>query len=93
MNKKQNEPFVISVCMGSSCYSRGNREAIEQIQTFIEDNNLADEIELRGNLCEDICECGPNVRVDGKLCCHAPDTLTDCLEKLKVMAAMKAVNA
>ena len=31
---------IITVCMGSSCFSRGNSSNAELIQLFIKENNL-----------------------------------------------------
>lgn len=81
-------PVIISVCMGSSCYSRGNRDAMDILQEFIETHHLEDRVELRGNLCEDLCERGPNIRVDGQLSCHSRDTLGDVMQKLKTLAGV-----
>ena len=30
----------IKICMGSSCFARGNNENLEIIETFIKENNL-----------------------------------------------------
>lgn len=55
----------ISICMGSSCYPRGNRETLEKLKVYISDNNLADQIIMKGNLCEGLCKDGPNIRING----------------------------
>ena len=55
----------ISICMGSSCYPRGNREILEKIKIYISDNNLTEQIFMKGNLCEGLCKDGPNIRING----------------------------
>jgi NADH:ubiquinone oxidoreductase subunit E len=55
----------ISICMGSSCYPRGNRETLEKLKIYIRDNNLAEQIIMKGNLCEGLCKDGPNIRING----------------------------
>ncbi|MGL1891246.1 MAG: (2Fe-2S) ferredoxin domain-containing protein [Spirochaetaceae bacterium] len=52
---------IIKICMGSSCFSRGNRENIEIIKMFLKKNDLDTDILLIGNLCEAECKTGPNI--------------------------------
>lgn len=60
-----NREKVIKICMGSSCFSRGNKENLEIIKDFIKTNSIEAEIHLTGNLCEGYCNIGPNVSIDG----------------------------
>ena len=55
---------TIKVCMGSSCFARGNAKNLKLIQKFIEDNNLEAEVELTGLRCCDNCSKGPNISID-----------------------------
>ncbi len=55
----------ICVCMGSSCYPRGNRETLEKLKNYINENALNDRIIMKGNLCEGLCKDGPNIRING----------------------------
>ena len=57
----------IIVCMGSSCFSRGNSRNAEIIKRFLAENGLEDKVSLRGCLCENECKTGPNIKIDGKL--------------------------
>lgn len=59
--------YEISICMGSSCFSRGNNKNLEVIEKFIKDNELEDVVEIKGNRCQEACAQGPNVSVNGKL--------------------------
>ena len=56
----------IKVCMGSSCFARGNIENLNYIENYIKTNGLDAEIELIGALCEEKCASGPHIYVDGK---------------------------
>lgn len=56
----------IKVCMGSSCFARGNLDNLNYIESYIKDNNLDVEIEVIGALCEEKCALGPHIYVDGK---------------------------
>ena len=58
---------TITVCMGSSCFSRGNSANTKIIQNFIEEYNLSDSVQVRCCLCEGECKHGPNIRIDDKL--------------------------
>lgn len=55
----------ISVCMGSSCFARGNNENLEFIEQYIKDNHLEAEIDITGTRCEGKCATGPNITVNG----------------------------
>jgi NADH:ubiquinone oxidoreductase subunit E len=57
----------ITICMGSSCFSRGNNINAESIERFLEENNLAGKVEVSGCLCEGHCKEGPNIRINGEL--------------------------
>ncbi len=56
---------TIKVCMGSSCFARGNSKNLQVIQSFLESHNLAAEVELTGLRCCDCCSKGPNITIDG----------------------------
>ncbi len=56
----------IKVCMGSSCFARGNMNNLEYIENYINENNLDTELELVGAHCQNLCENGPHIFVDGK---------------------------
>ena len=57
------QPLEIVICMGSSCYSRGNGRTIEAIQGFVAQENV--QANLVGHLCEGECNAGPNIAIGG----------------------------
>lgn len=57
----------VSVCMGSSCFARGNGQTTRALLRHVKDSKLEDEVELEGLLCEGKCSCGPNLRIDGRI--------------------------
>lgn len=57
----------ISLCMGSSCFARGNNRMLEMLEDAIEKNRWQDRVSLAGARCENRCGQGPNVVVDGAL--------------------------
>ncbi len=57
----------IDICMGSSCFSRGNNQNIEVIQDFLQSRNLPPRVELTGHLCQGHCKEGPNLIINEKM--------------------------
>jgi len=51
----------IKLCLGSSCFSRGNQSVLRQLQAYIKLNELADRVEIKGSLCEGLCKSGPHL--------------------------------
>lgn len=74
----------IKICMGSSCFARGNNENLEIIETFIKENNLEASYELIGSRCENKCAVGPAIIVNG-IEYHnvTKEKLTEILGRLK----------
>ena len=56
----------IVVCMGSSCFARGNDENLKFIENYIKENKLEANVKLSGSRCENKCAFGPNIIIDGK---------------------------
>lgn len=59
--------LVVSLCMGSSCFTRGNNRGITLLQKYIESNGLEDRVLLKGHLCEEKCQIGPIMKVGDTL--------------------------
>lgn len=57
------EKVKIRLCLGSSCYSRGNEEVLDAVRNFIESNKLEDRVDFRGHLCKGECKKGPNLSI------------------------------
>ena len=71
----------IVICMGSSCFARGNEKNLRLIENYLERNNLAAEVNLAGSPCEGKCSMGPNIVINDE-CFHQVDqeTLIDLLD-------------
>lgn len=54
----------ITICLGSSCYRRGNQTVLEIIKNYLEENSLTNQVEFRGHLCIGKCANGPNLRIN-----------------------------
>lgn len=76
IREKEEAILELSICMGSSCFARGNNLHVEQLQEFIEKHGLSERVFLKGHLCTGDCEHGPNVRIQEHLCmCKIDDVL------------------
>lgn len=71
----------ITVCMGSSCFSRGNRRNLEAIRDWLARNGREAAVELNGCRCGGRCGAGPNIWIGDT--CHSgltPDAVPAVLE-------------
>ena len=71
----------ITVCIGSSCHIKGSRQVVEQLQYFINENNLGDKVELGGTFCMGKCQQGVCVTVDDVFHSVAPSTVEEFFKK------------
>jgi (2Fe-2S) ferredoxin len=55
----------ITICLGSSCFARGNGENLRVLQEYIKQNGLSVTIRMRGVLCHEKCTAGPNIMIEG----------------------------
>lgn len=53
----------ITICMGSSCYARGNVYNVEILQSWLQKRGLDASVELTGSLCRDLCREGPIITI------------------------------
>ena len=56
----------IVICLGSSCFSRGNKKTVQLIKDYIKDHQLEDKIYFHGNHCYENCNNGPVLKIDNK---------------------------
>ncbi|MGB8491790.1 MAG: NAD(P)H-dependent oxidoreductase subunit E [Bacteroidales bacterium] len=57
----------MQICLGSSCFSRGNRDVVMFIREYLRKNHLDDRIVFRGARCMGLCSDGPNLRINDKV--------------------------
>lgn len=55
----------IVVCLGSSCFARGNSENLAIINTHVQSHGLKASVRMTGQLCKDECMQGPNLSIGG----------------------------
>lgn len=78
----------ITVCIGSSCHIKGSRRVVEELQSLIKENNLADKVELGGTFCMGKCQQGVCVSVDEEFYSVSPETVSEFFEN-EVLAKVK----
>ena len=57
----------MQICLGSSCFSRGNKEVVIFIRDYLKKNHLDDRIVFRGARCMGLCSNGPNMRINDRI--------------------------
>ena len=57
----------IKICLGSSCFSRGNNTNMEVIKNYLAEHGLEAAVQFAGCLCEDMCSKGPVISIDGRV--------------------------
>ena len=57
----------IRICLGSSCFSRGNKKTLQIIQQYLKDHQLEHDVILKGNHCFSNCSEGPILKIDQKI--------------------------
>ncbi len=70
----------ITVCIGSSCHIKGSRRVVEELQSLIKENGLADKVELGGTFCMGKCQQGVCVTVDEEFHSVSPETVSEFFE-------------
>ncbi len=60
------QAYNIEICLGSSCFSRGNKVVVQVIRDYLKKNHLDDKVVLRGARCMNRCSDGPFVIINGK---------------------------
>lgn len=62
----------IRICLGSSCFARGNRKMVQVIQQFLIRYDLEDRVIFHGSHCFGHCGEGPMIQIGDDLI-HSQD--------------------
>jgi len=82
-SEKGKDMTVIKVCLGSSCYVRGNDKMLTFIEDYIQKNQKDVSLELVGCRCTNLCQDGPNIFIEDKKYSNiSKDELIKVLEAL-----------
>jgi NADH:ubiquinone oxidoreductase subunit E len=63
----------ITICMGSSCFSRGNKKTVGFLRNYLKERKLDETIILKGAHCMGQCDKGPVVKIDEEFIYHVND--------------------
>jgi NADH:ubiquinone oxidoreductase subunit E len=55
----------MQICLGSSCFSRGNKDVVMFIREYLRKNHLDDKVVFKGARCMGLCSSGPNMLING----------------------------
>jgi len=74
--------ITVELCMGSSCFARGNSSSLSEIESYLEENGLTSQVDLEGHLCLGKCNSGPHIRIDGtEYSAISPDCVIDLIRE------------
>ena len=66
----------IRICLGSSCFARGNKKMVQVIQHFLAQYHLEDRVIFHGAHCFGHCGEGPMIKIgDDLIQAHDTDEL------------------
>lgn len=54
----------VTICMGSSCFSRGNSRNLEAVRAWLAEKGLEAQVTLKGCRCGGKCGEGPNIWIN-----------------------------
>ena len=55
------------ICLGSSCFARGNKQLVRIVNNYLLDRNLISEVNFHGERCFGMCAAGPSLKLDNVL--------------------------
>ena len=58
------QKIEMQICLGSSCFSRGNKDVVAYIKDYLHRNNLEDKVVFKGARCMGHCSDGPNLMIN-----------------------------
>lgn len=60
----RNEKTEITICLGSSCFARGNNQTLKVIKSYLKDHQLEDKVFFHGSHCFGRCLEGPILQIN-----------------------------
>jgi len=63
--QKMAQRIEMHICLGSSCFSRGNKDVVNFIREYLRKNHLDDKVIFKGARCMGLCSNGPNLNING----------------------------
>lgn len=73
----------ITICLGSSCFSRGNGKTMATIKSYLKEHGLESKTFFHGELCTGNCAKGPVLKINDRLYENVdPTNIIDILNDL-----------
>ncbi len=57
----------MQICLGSSCFSRGNKDVVMYVRDYLKKHHLEDRVIFKGSRCMGMCSNGPNLKINDRL--------------------------
>jgi len=54
----------IIICLGSSCFARGNKKTVQAIEAYLNEHNLKEQVYFHGGHCFGNCDKGPILKIN-----------------------------
>jgi NADH:ubiquinone oxidoreductase subunit E len=71
----------IVICLGSSCFSRGNKQSVKLLEEYLRNNHLREKVFFHGGHCFGRCVEGPILQVEDQVLEHFnPGNLKETLD-------------
>lgn len=61
------ERIEVKICLGSSCFARGNSQLIHQVREYLRQEHLENQVNFKGARCFNACKSGPVMQVNTEL--------------------------
>ena len=58
------EKKELVICLGSSCFARGNKQMVHIVKKYLDDHQLTHKVNFKGKHCFGNCEHGPGFMVN-----------------------------
>ncbi len=61
------KPVQLIICLGSSCFARGNKWNVKEIDAFLKEHSLDTFVDFKGARCFGDCKNGPFCKINNQL--------------------------
>ena len=62
-----NEKVEIVICLGSSCFPRGNKHMVKVVDDWLKEKRLKDKVNFHGAHCFSECVNGPVLKIADRI--------------------------
>jgi NADH-quinone oxidoreductase subunit G len=75
----------VTICFGTSCFVKGAEDIFKKLKSYLDENDLNEEINLKATFCYEKCEKGPVVKIGNQVFekCNAETAINYLKNKIK----------